>query len=188
MLLYHKPDRGSLPFSAGWKQLFCGKREIERKRGNQLSGEVTLSNGNHVWSDTETSGTITFNMTNGILTTIKVTGWLLEKYKDGRKGGFVVGWESVGHDVSISNPLESVRLEDGALVMTDDTSEIRCAPEEAAPFEFDEDVFREIFSGVETTELDRILDGIRDAIAKAGEEYRKNIEASEPIEDYCCYA
>ena len=41
---------------------------------------------------------------------------------------------------------------------------------------------------METTKLDRILDGIRDAIAKAGEEYRKNIEASEPIEDYCCYA
>ena len=37
--------------------------------------KVAISGGNYVWSDKDTDGTITFNMTNGILRSITVAGF-----------------------------------------------------------------------------------------------------------------
>ena len=64
---------------------------------------------------------------------------------------------------------------------TDGITEIRCDPKSVYPPEYSEKAFRDIFSGMDGAELDRIPDSIRDTIAEADKKYWANTKLRAPL-------
>ena len=113
--------------------------------------------------------------------TKNITLWGLRKYPEDGKTGIVIGLCDECIWGFASEALKSVRLEDGILVMTDGITEIRCDPKSVYPPEYSEKAFRDIFSGMDGAELDRILDSIRDTIAEVDKKYWANTKLRAPL-------